>query len=237
MKSADVDGLGSALDRVLKKEKSMTAEEMREELEKANARIIELEENIAKYEKGVHDKEEEEETYGKMAHPKMSDEDEEEEFMKSAPAPVARAFEKARETARVAIEKAAVAEAELLAQRESVADSQAIEKARGWGHLSLDAEEVGPMLRRLEDQNEDLAKAVSGLLDSINAQAESANIFAEIGKSASPLGVNGDAVARLTSLAKSMVEAGTVNTIEQGFTEVAMSNPDLYVQYLTEKGA
>jgi hypothetical protein len=229
MKSADVNGLGSALDRVLKKETSMTAEEMREELEKANARILELEDNLAKYQKAEKESDEE---YGKM-----TDEDEEEEFMKSAPAPVARAFEKAKETARIAMEKAAAFEAELTAQREASADAEAIEKARGWDHLSLDAEEVGPMLRRLQEQNEELAKSVTGLLDSINAQAESANIFAEIGKSATTTEMTGNAVDRLTSLAKSMVDAGTVSTIEQGMTEVAMSNPDLYVQYLTEKGA
>ncbi len=231
MKSADVTGLDSALDLILKKESRMTAEEMREELDKAYGRIEELEKDLAKYKKGM----DEDEEYSKAED--EDDKDVEEEFMKSAPAPVARAFAKAKETARLAIEKAEAAEAELASQRDAVADAEAIEKARGWEHLSLDAEEVGPMLRRLSEENAELAKSVTALLDSINGQAESADIFAEIGKSASQVEMTGDAVNRLTLLAKSLLDSGKVATIEQGVTEVAMSNPDLYTQYLTEKGA
>jgi hypothetical protein len=228
MKSADVDGLDTALDRILKKESRMTPEEMREELDKAYGRIEELEKELAKAMAPSDDEDEME---------KMDEEDMEEEFMKSAPAPVARAFAKAKEVARVAMAKAAAAEAELASQHAAAADAEAIAKARGWSHLSLDAEEVGPMLRRLSDENAELAKSVTALLDSINGQAESADIFAEIGKSATPVSLSGDAVARLTSLAKSLVDSGKAATIEQGFAEVAMSNPDLYTQYLTEKGA
>lgn len=231
MKSADVDGLGTALDRVLKKETRMTAEEMREELDKAYGRIEELEKDLEKAMAGSDDEEE----MGKEVND--DEEDMEEEFMKSAPAPVARAFAKAKEAARLAIEKADAAEAELTSQRDAAADAQAIEKARGWSHLSLDATEVGPMLRHLGDQNEELAKSVTALLDSINGQAESADIFAEIGKSATTVEMTGDAVGRLTMLAKSLVDSGKAATIEQGVAEVAMSNPDLYTQYLTEKGA
>jgi hypothetical protein len=228
-KSVDTDpNLGSKNAPSLKKENRMTPEEMREELDKAYGRIEELEKEL---EKAIFPSDDEDEM------DKMDEEDMEEEFMKSAPAPVARAFAKAKEAARSALAKAAAAEAELTAQRESAADAEAIEKARGWDHLSLDAEEVGPMLRRLGEQNDELAKSVTALLDSINGQAESANIFAEIGKSATPVSLSGDAVARLTSMAKSLVDSGKAATIEQGFAEVAMSNPDLYTQYLTEKGA
>lgn len=230
MKSTDTTGLDTALDRILIKESRMTAEEMREALDKANARIKELEEEHAA--KGAGSENDE--------YEKADEDDEEEmeaEFMKSAPAPVARAFEKAKEIARVAMAKAAAAEAELTAQREASADAEAIEKARGWSHLSLDADQVGPLLRRLNDSDKELAKSVTALLDSINGQAESANIFAEIGKSATTVEMSGDAVARLTSLAKSLVDSGKAATIEQGVVEVAMSNPELYTQYLTEKGA
>ena len=260
MKSADVNGLDTTLDRILKtKESRMTPEEMREELDKANARIMELEDDLGKYkkaededdhaEKAEDDEEHAAKGYGSKddeamkaededEYEKAEDEDELEElFMKSAPAPVARAFAKAKQAAQFAMEKAAAAEAELAAQREAAADAKAIEKARGWNHLSLDAEQVGPLLRRLSDANPDLAKSVTGLLDSINGQAESANIFAEIGKSASTVPMSGDAVGRLTSMAKSLVDAGKAATIEQGIAEVAISNPDLYTQYLTEKGA
>lgn len=252
MKSADVNGLDTTLDRILKtKESRMTPKEMREELDKANARIRELEDDLGKYKKAEeeddHAKKEEDEEHAAKGYGSKDDEDEyekaededelEELFMKSAPAPVARAFAKAKQAAQFAMEKATAAEAELAAQREAAADAEAIEKARGWGHLSLDAEQVGPLLRRLSDANPDLAKSVTGLLDSINGQAESANIFAEIGKSASTVPMSGDAVGRLTSMAKSLVDSGKAATIEQGIAEVAISNPDLYTQYLTEKGA
>jgi hypothetical protein len=124
---------------------------------------------------------------------------------------------------------------ELKAERDSRADAVAVEKAKGWANLNLDAEKVGPALRRLSNVDADLAKSVEELLASVNAQAESAAIFAEIGKSADFK--SGNAYERMTTLAKSAVQDGVAKSFEQALSDVAMKNPDLYSQYLSEKGA
>ena len=81
----------------------------------------------------------------------------------------------------------------------------------------------------------DLAKSIEETLSSVNAQAESANIFAEIGKSADFK--TGNAYERMTSLAKSAVEEGVAKSFADAMSDVATKNPDLYAQYLSEKGA
>jgi glucan-binding YG repeat protein len=231
MKSSETESSSSVLDRIVKEyivpvhsdkeeDKAPTAKEMRDELDKAYARIEELEKDLSKYSKAEDEDEEEME----------------EEFMKSAPAPVVRAFEKARQQTEAALAKAAEAESLLKAERGEKADADAIAKASEWTHLSLDAQEFGPMLRRLSEQDEAMAKAVVTVLDSINAQAESANIFAEIGKAA-PAPVGGDAISRMSALAKAAVDGGAGTTVEQAMVDVALKNPDLYMQYLSEKGA
>lgn len=158
----------------------------------------------------------------------------EDDVLKSAPEAVRNMVEALRKSADDAAARAVAAEAELQKSRDAAADAEAIEKAKAWSHLSLDAEVLGKALRRLASVDEDLAKSIEEVLSSVNAQAESANIFAEIGKSAAPVeGVT--AIDRISALAKSAVAAGEAKTFEQAFANVAGSNPDLYNQYLTEK--
>jgi heme-degrading monooxygenase HmoA len=155
-------------------------------------------------------------------------EDDEMEYMKSAPESVVKMIEDFKKQATEATE-------ELRKEREAKADAEAIEKAKGFANLNLDAEKVGPALRRLSTVDADLAKSVEDILTAVNAQAESANIFAEIGKSADF--TSGDAYSRMTAMAKSAVEEGNAKSFEQAFANVASSNPELYVQYRNEKGA
>lgn len=150
------------------------------------------------------------------------------DFLKSAPESVVKMIEDFKKQAETATE-------ELRKEREAKADADAIEKAKGFANLNLDAEKVGPALRRLSTVDSDLAKSVEDILASVNAQAESANIFAEIGKSADF--TTGDAYGRLTAMAKSAVEDGSAKSFEQAFANVASQNPELYVQYRNEKGA
>jgi hypothetical protein len=156
-------------------------------------------------------------------------------LVKEAPEPLRKMLEDLEKSAQDATARANAAEEILKAERIARANSEAIEKAKAWKFLGLDAEKVGPALRQLAEINEELAKSVEEALNSVNAQAESANIFAEIGKSANP--TTGDAYEQLTSLAKSLTESKTGVTFEQAFADAVKSNPDLYSQYLSEKGA
>ncbi len=232
MKSADESEVQRVLDETLTKEESMPGDKQDEvkplateevEVDKAEMTLEEAMKKIADLEAKLSEMDK---MYG--AKEPKSDETEEEDFMKSAPEPVVKMIEELRKSAEEA-------KAELQKERDSRADSEAIEKAKAWSNLNLDADKVGPALRRLGSTDADLAKAIEETLSSLNAQAESAQIFAEIGKSADFK--TGNAYERMTSLAKSAVEEGVAKSFEQALADVATKNPDLYSQYLSEKGA
>ena len=236
MKSASESEVQRVLDKSLTEEDS-NMEDMKtteatedkvektveEELAAAQARIAELEAKLA-------EKEEKPELEVEMAMGQDSEEPkkEEEDYMKSAPAPVVKMIQDLKKQAEEAT-------AELRKEREARADAQAVEKAKGWANLNLNAEKVGPALRRLSETDSELAKSVEEILSSVNAQAESASIFAEIGKSADFK--SGNAYERMTTLAKSAVEEGVAKSFAQAMADIATKNPDLYSQYLSEKGA
>lgn len=229
MKSADESEVQRVLDESLTEEDShmeettttatdaLEVEKAEMTLEDAMKKIAELEGKLSEMEMAKGEKESEsEETEDEM------------DYMKSAPESVVKMIEDFKKQAETATE-------ELRKEREAKADAEAIEKAKGFTHLNLEAEKVGPALRRLSTVDAELAKSVEEILASVNAQAESANIFAEIGKSADL--TTGDAYGRLTALAKSAVEEGSAKSFEQAFANAASSNPELYVQYRNEKGA
>ena len=228
MKSADESEVQRVLDESLTEEDShmeettttatdaLEVEKAEMTLEDAMKKIAELEGKLSEMEMAKEKESESEETEDEM------------DYMKSAPESVVKMIEDFKKQAETATE-------ELRKEREAKADAEAIEKAKGFSNLNLDAEKVGPALRRLSAVDSDLAKSVEEILTSVNAQAESANIFAEIGKSADF--TTGDAYGRLTALAKSAVEDGNAKSFEQAFADVASQNPELYVQYRNEKGA
>lgn len=165
----------------------------------------------------------------------MKKEDDITSLIKEAPEPIRKALEDMEKSAADAKKRVTEIEEVLKAERSARADEEAVEMAKAWKFLGLEAEKVGPALRKLAEVDSDLAKSVQEALSSVNAQAESANIFAEIGKSANP--ATGNAYEQLTSLAKSATESKKGVTFEQAFSEAVLSNPDLYKQYLSEKGA
>lgn len=228
MKSADESEVQRVLDETLTEEDSIMEETTTAatdaQVEKAEMTLEDAMKKIAELEGKLSEKE-----MAKEEDKSESDKTEDEmEYMKSAPESVVKMIEDFKKQAETATE-------ELRKEREAKADAEAIEKAKGFSNLNLDAEKVGPALRRLSTVDADLAKSVEEILTSVNAQAESANIFAEIGKSADF--TTGDAYSRLTALAKSAVEEGNAKSFEQAFANVASSNPELYVQYRNEKGA
>jgi len=201
-----------------------------ESLEKANARIAELEAELEKAKKKPMKMED-----------KMEDETDEEymarlrSMKKEAPEEVVKAIDFLEKSVSDAKARAEMAEATLKKERDERADADAVVKAKNWTNLPIDAEKVGPALRRLSVIDEELAKSLEGILSAVNEQAKTANLFAEIGKAVDNTAT--DAYARLTSLAKSAVEQGLAGSFEQAMADVAVANQDLYKQYLSEKGA
>ena len=205
-----------------------------EELAAAKARIAELEAKLAEKEKEKPELEVEMAMHEKKDSSdetkKMEDDDKKkmDSYMKSAPESVVKMITDLKTQAEEAT-------AELRKERIARADAEAVEKAKEWGNLNLNAEKVGPALRRLNEVDSDLAKSIEEVLSSVNAQAESASIFAEIGKSADFK--TGNAYERMTTMAKSAVDEGVAKSFAQAITDIASKNPDLYSQYLSEKGA
>lgn len=159
--------------------------------------------------------------------------EDDEDMMKAAPESVRKAFEAMEKQAQEAMAKAEAAEQTLLKERGERADADAVAKAREtYGALGLDAEQVGPALRRLAEVDEALAKSVESTLLAANAKVESADIFSEIGST--PV-QTGSAFHKAESMAKAAVADGTAATYEQALSDIFVSDPALYNDYLAEK--
>lgn len=152
-------------------------------------------------------------------------EDDEASMEKAMPEPVRAMLKKARDEAEAA-------RTELRKEVDARLDREYVNKAAEWSALSVDADKIGPVLRKMADLDADLTKSIMAALASANAQAEAANIFAELGTSHRP--DSGDAYSRMTKMAKAAVEAGEHKTIEQAISALVVSNPDLYDAYRQE---
>lgn len=195
-----------------------------ESLVKAQERIAELEEALevekAKKKMPFGDKE----TAAETADPEEEDDS---YLMKSVPEAVREMLNKAKA-------EADDARAELRKEREERRDAEFVAKAEAsWGLLPVDASEVGKAMRRLTDVDAPLAETISKALDAANAQAESANIFAEIGTAGRP--DTGDAYSKVQSMAKSLVAEGKAKTVEQAVVDLISDDPTLYQDYVAEK--
>lgn len=208
------------------KEKSMNEDDKEMSYDEMKKKIKDLEEELDKAMKKL----------SKFGHTDEEKKKEDAESLKKeAPEALRVMLETMEKSAQESQARLAEVESVLKSERVARANGDAIEKAKAWKFLGLDAEKVGPALRELAEINSDLAKSVEEALSSVNAQAESANIFAEIGKSANP--TTGNAYEQLTSMAKAVTEGKSGLTFEQAFSNAVISNPDLYNQYLSEKGA
>jgi len=191
-----------------------------ESLVKAQERIAELEEAL--------EVEKAKKKPAFLAEVEVEAEDEDEEdMMKSVPEAVREMLNKAKV-------EADDARAELRKEREERRDAEFVAKAEAsWGLLPVDASEVGKAMRRLTDVDAPLAETIAKALDAANAQAESANIFAEIGTAGRP--DTGDAYSKVQSMAKSLVADGKASTVEQAVVDLISADPNLYHDYVAEK--
>ena len=206
---------------------SEETETMEQGLEEAYIeRVVELEKALATSEEKLA------KMYGDAPKKKVDAEEEEEEedddeaMMKSLPAPVREMLQKAEASANEARE-------ELKKERDNRRDEQYVAKATAWSSLTVDANNLGPALRKLSDIDATLGEVIEKALESANAQAESAQIFDEIGRGSRP--TEGNAFAKVETLAKAAFVAGEYSTVEQAMTGVILKNPDLYADYRKEQ--
>ena len=157
-----------------------------------------------------------------------------EDFLKSAPAAVRKALDDANERATAAEAAATAAKATADAAVEVSLVEAAVEKAKTWDVLPVNAAEIGPMLRSLEIADAPLAKSVVQLLDAANEAAKTGGIFKARGSDGST-GSDGTAWGEITALAKAAVKADPAKSEAEAISEIADARPDLYDRYLSER--
>ena len=221
VKSADSDSLLGALEELMTdKENEMTTEITEQkvdkmkytDLDKANKKIAEMEAEMEKMKASMKKEEATDKDIIKSADPMIQ-----ELFAKAA----AQTEELRKELAHANEEKIQKAY---------------VEKAAKWSNLNQKADELGSMLRKVAAVDENLAVAVERMLDSVNAQAESAEIFEELGTQKSA-DLGGSAFEKVQSLAKAAVNNGEFKTVEQAVAGVIAKNPSMYADYLAEQRA
>jgi len=221
VKSADQNSLLSALEELVgtNMEETMTEEVIAEvekmkytDLAAANKKIMEMEAEMEKMKASMKKEEATDDDLIKSADPMIQ-----ELFAKAA----AQTEELRKELAQANEEKIQKAY---------------VEKAAKWSNLNQKAEELGSMLRKVAAVDEELAGAVERMLDSVNAQAESAEIFEELGTQKSA-DLGGSAFEKVQSLAKAAVVNGEFKTVEQAVAGVIAKNPSMYADYLAEQRA
>jgi tetrahydromethanopterin S-methyltransferase subunit G len=201
---------------ILMKNADLTTEDF-ETIEK----MVALEADLAKAHERIAELEAQQ-----IADPEEPADDDEEALIKSAPAPVREALEKARKQADEATEA-------LRKERDLRLDAEAIVKSEErFANLTVDHADFGPAMRRLAEIAPEISDTIFKALDAANGQAESANIFAEIGNISSPNSTN--AYQKIESIAKAKVANGEFPTTEQAISAVISTNPSLYAEYQAE---
>lgn len=220
---ASDDEIPSVLKAANAQEGHMEEKSTEDRLDEALKALAAAESRIADMEKEMSSK----------GEPDGDEAEDDEDMMKAAPESVRKAFEAMEKQAQEAMAKADAAEETLRKERAERADAEAVTKAReAFASLGLDAEQVGPALRRLAEIDEPLAKSIETTLTAANAKVESADIFSEIGST--PV-QTGSAFHKAEAMAKAAVSDGVAATFEQALADVFVSDPALYNEYLAEK--
>jgi hypothetical protein len=138
-------------------------------------------------------------------------------------------FVKAFQAQQTEIQKAS----ELVAKERDIRlDAEAVNKSKNeFQNVGIDHEVVAPALRRLELQDEFLAKTVREVLTAADAQVSESGLMKEYGTATTSTGTVFD---EATALAKSLVDNGSAKTIEQGIDMVLDTNRELAKRYYEE---
>lgn len=138
---------------------------------------------------------------------------------------------KAEKLVKMANERAEAAETIAKAERDHRLTQEYISKARSFSNLPVNAQEFGPVLKRLhETMEEDDVALIEKALSTANESVS--NYFGEIGKR----GDNAELNDRLESVAKSMADNDSSITIEQARSRALEQDPSLYDEFLQDQG-
>ena len=126
------------------------------------------------------------------------------------------------------------AKAEVAKMREDAEMEKAVRDAQRWAVVpQLDPVEFAPVLRSLRTADAESTEKVEHILDAVAIALGEAGILKEVGSDGSPEA--DDAYGQIEAIAKSMVEEGTVGSLAEGISKVAVDQPELYSAYVAEQ--
>lgn len=145
------------------------------------------------------------------------------------------AIQKALDAVEKANERAEEAETIAKAERDFRLNQEYITKARSLVNLPINAEEFGPVLKRLnETMEEEEVESIMKALSAANESIADAGVFTEVGKRG---GGQFETVSKVDAAATDLVEKSDGDlSMEQAREQVLESNPALYDEYLQETG-
>jgi hypothetical protein len=132
------------------------------------------------------------------------------------------------------VEKAEKLEAQLKKAQDEQALREYVAKAQEFSNLPMPPAELGLVLKMIHDGAPDVDPKVMQLLTAVNAQLVENAIYKELGHGGARAG---SAYEKLEAAAKGLVEKDATMTFEQAMLRVMELHPELYSEYLTERGS
>lgn len=142
--------------------------------------------------------------------------------------------EDVREILRKQEERLEKAEKVAKAERDMRLEREERERVAKLNNLSLDVNEVAPLMKRVRDTDEDLAEEVMKTLRGLNEQIETSELFKEFGND-SP--AEGSAEAKIEKAAQKILKDDPDISAAEAEALAVEQNPSLYSDYIREQGA
>ena len=128
----------------------------------------------------------------------------------------------------------ATAQAQVAQLQEDSATEKALKDAQQWAVVpGLDPVEFAPVLRSLRSADAESSAKIEEILDATAIALGEVGILKEVGSDGSPEAE--DAYGQIETIAKAMVEEGTVSSLAEGISKVAVDQPELYSAYVAEQ--
>ena len=123
----------------------------------------------------------------------------------------------------------------LVAQLQEDSDTEkALKDAQQWAVIpGLDPVEFAPVLRSLRSADAESSAKIEEILDATAIALGEVGILKEVGSDGSPEAE--DAYGQIEAIAKAMVQEGTVSSLAEGISKVAVDQPELYSAYVAEQ--
>lgn len=126
------------------------------------------------------------------------------------------------------------AQAQVAQLEEDSAMAKAMKDSQRWAVIpELDPVEFAPVLRSMRSADAESSTKIEEILDATAIALGEAGILKEVGSDGSPEAE--DAYGQIETIAKAMVQEGTVSSLAEGISKVAVDQPELYSAYVAEQ--